>query len=61
VNLTQRIVLLGDGRTMPITMMVDCEGDETIDAAEAVGVVAGQEGEWYALPLEEYDLPANAA
>lgn len=55
VNVGRRIALLTDGRTVPITNLLDGDGDETDDPAEAVAFVAGADDQWFAAQLADYE------
>jgi LDH2 family malate/lactate/ureidoglycolate dehydrogenase len=46
LNIPQRLALLSDGSTVPITNLFDALGDETTDPAEAVAFVCGRSGHW---------------
>lgn len=54
VNLEQRLAVLDDGRSVPVTNLIDRFGDDTNDPAEAVGFVAGAGREWFADSVAEY-------
>lgn len=59
-NLTQRIAMLDDGRSAPITNMVDCTGDETDDPAECWAFVCGPiefdgHEKWLAVEMSKFD------
>jgi len=61
VNLRARLALISDGTTRPITNMLDVDGDETDDPADAVSVVCGGPDAagrdcWWALDLADYDV-----
>lgn len=53
LNLGQREAFLDDGRTCPITNMLDADGDETDDPEEA------REDEWLALHLGDFGAVAH--
>lgn len=55
INLERRLALLDDGRTVPITNLFDASGDDTNDAAEAAGFVAGAGREWFADSVADYE------
>lgn len=51
-----------DGDIVPITTMLDCDGDETEDKDLAIVVVAGptRQEEWLTLALSEFEpIKAN--
>lgn len=54
-NLTKRTALLDDGRTLPITNMIDAFGDDTNDAGEAVAFVCGAGREWFAENMDDFE------
>ncbi len=47
MNLRDGFAQLNDGRLMPITTMLDSDGDETNDPELAVTFVAGEGKEWF--------------
>lgn len=55
INLRGRWAQLTDGRTVPITNLLDVVGEETTDPAEAVSFVAGAGREWFSAPLSNFD------
>lgn len=55
LSLTKRLAHLSDGRTVPITNLLDAWGDDTADLAEAVAFVCGAGREWWALPLADFE------
>jgi hypothetical protein len=55
LNLTKRLAILTDGRTMPITSFIDVEGDETNDLAEAESFVCGAGREWWSGSLSAFE------
>lgn len=53
VDLVAMTVLTLGGDTLPITNMIDAEGDECLDPDDAVIVVAGSSDMgWYTVPLK---------
>ena len=52
-NLEQRVMVDFDGQTYPITKMFDDEGFETDETGECVAFIAGREGYWVAVAVEE--------
>lgn len=54
LDLTAMVVMVEDGQTIPVTNMLDADGDETDDPMEAVVVVAGPDstGHWLTITLE---------
>lgn len=54
VNLRRRLALLTDGASVPITTLLDAEGDETEDAEQAVAFVAGAGRQWFSASLAHY-------
>ena len=54
-NLEQRILVDYDGQTYPIIKMFDDEGDETDDIEECRAFVAGVEGYYVSVAVEETD------
>lgn len=59
VHLAMKTVLLDDMQMLPITDLMDAEGDPC-DDADAVACVAGpdNEGQWWTIDLDA--LPASA-
>lgn len=55
VNLGKRIALLDDGSVIPITDMLDADGDITDDPEDAVTAVAGADAEWLAFSLCDFE------
>lgn len=56
LNLTRRVMEYDDGYQVPITNMLDSEGEETDDPDEAVVVVGGDDQTgWHALRMEDYE------
>lgn len=55
VDLGQRYVLLVDGQVLPITDLVDDEGDPTEVLADAVHFVAGEGSVWIDSPVWIWD------
>lgn len=47
VKALSRLALLSDGTTVPITNLLDADGDETDDPNEAVSFVAGEGDRWF--------------
>lgn len=61
VDLDAMTVLTLGGDTIPITNMIDADGDECIDPDEAVIVVAGSDAlGWYTVPLPWADEGSEA-
>jgi hypothetical protein len=58
INLSQRLFVASDGYTFPIVTLFDADGDETDDPCEAVACVAGVEGRWHAINLEDFSAGA---
>lgn len=54
LDLAAMVVLFEDGQTLPVTNMLDADGDETEDAIAAVVVVAGpdRQGYWLTITLD---------
>lgn len=55
LNLAQRLALLDDGATVPITDLFDANGEDTEDLAEAVGFAAGQDRHWFSGRISDYE------
>lgn len=55
VNLGRREALLSDGRVVPVTNMLDADGDDTEDPAEAVGFVSGAGSEWFVDAVSDFE------
>lgn len=55
VNLRERVALLSDGSTVPVTRMMDSDGDDTDDIAECKGFVCGREGIWFFRMMADYE------
>lgn len=55
VNLTARTALTDDGEAIPITQMLDANGDQTEAPSEAVAVVAGRFGQWFCVDLRQFE------
>lgn len=47
INKARREALTADGLTLPITLLLDSEGDQTDDWNEAVVFIAGAGSRWY--------------
>jgi len=54
INVAERIALLSDGSSAPITNLFDADGEETVDADEAVAFVAGAGAQWFAGRIDSY-------
>lgn len=56
VSLGQRLAMLTDGQIIPITNMLDCDGDDTDEPSEARAFVAGPDanGKWHEDSLDTY-------
>jgi hypothetical protein len=55
VNIADKVVLTDCGNVVPVTYMMDADGEETEDAAAAlVWVVLLPDDSWAALDLREY-------
>jgi hypothetical protein len=54
IHLAKRLALLSDGRTVPITQLLDGEGDETDNPAAATAFVAGAGKEWFSGATSDY-------
>lgn len=60
VSLSQRIVLLDDGTTLPFANMISADGEETDDIQEAVVIIAeGPHDRWYTVNLRDYEPVAT--
>lgn len=55
VNLGRREALLSDGRVVPVTNLLDADGKDTDDAAEAVGFVSGAGSEWFVDLVSDFE------
>ncbi len=56
VNRKLRVAVLDDGTTEPMRFFIDCLGDETDDAFEAVtAIVSLPDGDWVFVDLTEFD------
>lgn len=56
INLSRRLALISDGSTVPVTNLLDADGDEAAAPEEAVGFVAGEGGTWFAGLLSDYEV-----
>lgn len=63
VNLPGRMALLTDGQQLHITNLIDDDGDDTDDEADAVCAVAGPDslGQWWSIDLRQFSLRLGAA
>lgn len=61
INLDELLVMLGSGECIPITMMVDIDGDETDEIDFAIAVVAGpmSDGRWLTIDLTGFEEVGN--
>ena len=57
VNLAQRLFVDSDGNTHPVVAMFNLDGQEC-EPADAVSAVAGTEGRWFCLDLQEFQAGA---
>lgn len=55
INLGKRLALLDDGRTVPITTLMDKWGEDTDDTESAVVFVAGAGTMWFSDLLSSYE------
>lgn len=55
VNLGWREALLSDGRVVPVTNMLNADGEDTEDVAEAVGFVSGAGSEWFVDLVSDFE------
>lgn len=56
INLHERLALLDNGQTAPIVTLLDDDGDETDETAEAVVAVAGSDLHgWWSILLSDYE------
>lgn len=61
INLDQRIALLEDGSTIPLETLLDDEGDETDDIADAVVAVAPlPNGKWVTIAFSAFKKEGGA-
>lgn len=54
VSLAHAIAEMSDGRILPVTNLIDEDGDLTNDEDEAVTFVCGDGNEWYADLIEDF-------
>lgn len=61
INLRQGKALLDDGQVIPITTMMDSEGEDTLCPRAAKAIVAGpcKDGRWYADMTSIFDQRAT--
>lgn len=60
INLGTRTALLDNGGTVPITNLLDNNGDETDCVESAIGFVAGEGSTWFVGVTADYeDAPVN--
>lgn len=61
ISLEELLVLLESGECIPITRMVDIDGDETDDIDFAIAVVAGptSDGQWLTIDLTGFEEVGN--
>lgn len=59
INRSQRLALLDDDSTVPITTLFDAEGDETNDMAEATAFVAGRDRLWFSHAFADFEERAH--
>ncbi len=59
INLFRQEALTTDGRVLPITNMMDADGQETTDMAAVVSLVAGEGSEWHAFRRDSFDRVNN--
>jgi len=56
VNRSLRMILMGDGTLARISMMLDCDGDETDDPDDAcVAICPTIDGRWLVVDLREFE------
>ncbi len=55
ISLSHRLAFMSDGRTFPITNLIDAWGDETDDEDAAISFVCGIDREWLSAPLSDYE------
>lgn len=55
LNIKQRLALLTDGRMVPITTLIDGDGEETQNLSEAVSFVCGSGREWFSDLISHYE------
>ena len=62
VNVERRIAILDDGTQIPVTNLLDADGDEALDPLEATAFVAGPgpQGQWFAAKFEDFGSGRNA-
>lgn len=51
INLARRLAHLSNDRTIPITNMIDADGEDTDEIGEAVVLVCGEHGFWLAVSI----------
>jgi len=54
INLGRREALLTDGSVVPITNLIDADGDDAETAAAAVGLVCGVGGLWFFAMVNDF-------
>ena len=55
-NLEQRVMVDFDGKVYPIVKMFDEDGEETDSPEKCLAFIAGKEGYWVAVAVEEDDF-----
>lgn len=53
-NLTQRFVIMDDGRQIPIAALLDSDGDETSDEEEVSFLVCGSDNGWFTICMADF-------
>ncbi|MEQ1950943.1 hypothetical protein [Mesorhizobium sp. CN2-181] len=60
INMTQRLVVLPDGRTLPIVQLLDDEGEEVDEIEDAFIMIAGSpEFGYFEIMLEDVGEPVT--
>lgn len=54
INIAARFALLSDGRSLPITTLIDHVGDETDDAGQAVYFICGDGRDWFSESVADH-------
>lgn len=55
INLGKQILLLDDGKIVPVIAMFDSNGQNTDEPDEAVSFVGGVVGEWFVGKVSDYE------
>lgn len=58
LSLDDRVVVTSDGKTFPITLMTDANGDETDDLSQVMTILCGSaEMGWFEMDISNIEWP----